>query len=409
VNAPAWLAELHRQWYDTRGLSLRPPSRPYSRDWPQLLDAAGLLSAAERSHAETEARRLHDEGHIELRTHKYRTYLIEKVAVPIDQESWLTARFGGTPARELHGNSVDIVTAAQALGHPRLPESWQRLCERLLTSFADGKNLSPFYWKEPPEVACMLDVLRKLTAKEWPSGTLVRDASWEVISDSKYLESREASFESALSLLFEEDTIFEALGILGTQSKAHFQGHLELHFGNGGVQTIAAQLGNITLPLETLRQAKHATTEASRILTIENAKTTFRQAVAVNANGDTLVIATSYPNAATKRLLEILPADLPHYHFGDTDASGYAILRSLREIRRRPVEPILMQWRDDENSKPLSEHDRRILPALLASPLMADCAASLRAMGKSGRKGRFEQESYGAPLHRHWPFWPQQT
>jgi hypothetical protein len=408
VNAPAWLAELHRQWYDARGLSLRPPARPFSRDWPELLDAAGLQSAAERSNAEAEARKLHDTQHLKLRTHKYRTYLIEKVAVPIDRERWLIELFGGTPAGDLHRQSLEIVASARSLNHPRLPESWTQVCDLLHATFEAGKNAAPYYWKEPQDLAHMLNVLFKLTAKEWPAATLIRDASSELTGDSKLLEKWQTAFEAALSLLFREETILEALGILGAQSNVHFHGSLALHITQG-VEEITDQMGNITLTLETLRRAESATTKALRILTIENAKTTFRQAVAMNTGGDTLLIATSYPNAATRRLLEILPADLPHYHFGDTDASGYAILRSLREIGRRPVQPFLMDWRDAENAKPLSEHDRRILPALLASPLMADCVESLRAMEASGRKGRFEQEAHGAPTQAHWPFWPQST
>jgi hypothetical protein len=407
VKPPAWLAELHRQWYGARGLSLQASTRPFSRDWQGLLDAAGLSSAAERSNAETEAKQLQDEKHLELRTHKYRTYLIEKVVVPIAEERWLIELFGGTPALDLRRNAAEIVASARSQKHPRWPESWEQLCDRLLAAFADGKNVAPFYWKNPQETELVLNVLYKLTEKEWPAGTLVRNASEALTGDSKFLEDRLNPIESALSLLFGEETTLDALGILNSQSHVFLQGSLILHFGDGTVQSIESPLGDISLSLDVLCRAERATTLASRILTIENVKTTLRQAVAANANGDTLLIATSYPNAATKRLLEILPADLPHYHFGDTDASGYAILRSLREIGRRPVERFLMAWQDSENSAPLSEHDRRLLPSLKTSFLMNDCLADLLAMQNAGRKGRFEQEAYGAPALAHWPFWTQ--
>lgn len=253
----------------------------------------------------------------------------------------------------------------------------------------------------------MLDLLHGLTANEWPAGTLIRDASHELTGDSKFLEERLNSVESALGLLFGEETALEALGILNSQSRVFLQGSLCLHFADGTLQTLESRLGDFSLSLDVLRRAERVTTLASRIFSIENAKTTFRQAVARNTDGGTLVIATSYPNAATRRLLELLPAELPHSHFGDTDVSGYAILRSLREIGRRPVERFLMDWQDAQNSAPLSEHDRRLLPALKAAPTMLDCRPDLRAMEAAGRKGRFEQEARGAPAHTHWPFWPQ--
>jgi hypothetical protein len=194
------------------------------------------------------------------------------------------------------------------------------------------------------------------------------------------------------------------LGILGTQSRALLHGRLCLHFPDGSTQVFEHLQGEYTLSIADLARAERASTSAARILSIENARTTFRQAAAVNT-GDTLVMATSYPNAATKRLLEILPPELPHFHFGDTDVSGYAILRALREIGPRPVLPYLMAWQDQDNSPPLNEHDRRLLPALLTSPWMSDCSESLQAMARAGRKGRFEQEAFGPPDQREWPWW----
>lgn len=405
MNPPAWLAELHRQWYDTRGLSLRPPTRPFSRDWHNLLDAAGLRSAADRSHAEAEAKSLENRGRLAIRTHKYRKYLIEKIALPIAQERWLIELFGGTPAVELHSRSLEIVAASRFRSHPRLPESWEQLCRRLSAAFGEGKNVSPFYWKDPPELERLLGFLRQLTTKEWPAGTSIRNASEALGIGSKALEEEQRLWEHCLTLLVGEQATFESLGLSGTQSPATLHGRLRLRFADGSEQHYHNLRGEFTISGGDLERAVDAATGAARILTIENTNTTFRQAVAANTDGATLIIATSYPNAATKRLLELLQPSLPHYHFGDTDASGYAILRSLREIGRGPVRPFLMTWRDEQNSKSLSEHDHRLLPALLGSPLMTDCLESLRAMEKAGRKGKFEQEAYGAPTLEGWPFW----
>jgi hypothetical protein len=279
--------------------------------------------------------------------------------------------------------------------------------DRLATAFEGEKNLRPFFWKDPGEVESLLNILKGLTSREWPAHTLIRDASVALGFDSKFLEQKQSVLESALSLLFQEPTTLEALGILGSQSRATVHGLLELHFADGNSQSYGNLRGDFTIAHTDLDRAISAATSARQILSIENAKTTFRQAVAANRQGDTLLIATSYPNRATTRLLDLLPPNLPHHHFGDTDASGYAILRSLRQASPRLVQPYMMNWLDEIDSPALSEHDRRILPALMTSPLMADCREDLAAMVKAGRKGCFEQESRGTPSLIGWPFWNQ--
>lgn len=405
MKNPAWLREFHRQWHKARGGKLQSATRAFSRSWEDLLDAAGLRAAAERSHALREAEAHEKQGHVRLRRHRYRKHLIEAIDLPITSEPWLIALFEGRSAQDLRGEAVAVVTREQAKNHPRWPESWQSLCQRISSAFGEGKNLAPFFWKDPSEAERLLQTLHALTAREWPAGTLIRDASTTLGLESKDLEKKQAILESALDLFFGEETTLESLGLSGSQSLATVHGPLCLHFADGAIQDFENLRGECCVSLLDLQRAVRADTSAAQILSIENVKTTFCQALAANLHRDTLLIATSYPNAATRRLLEILPSVLPHFHFGDTDASGYAILRSLREIGRRPVAKFLMDWKDQENSAPLSEHDRRLLPSLQKSPVMADCLPDLLAMESAARKGRFEQETYGAPTATRWPFW----
>ncbi|MGV3664426.1 MAG: hypothetical protein ACO1TE_29910 [Prosthecobacter sp.] len=120
----------------------------------------------------------------------------------------------------------------------------------------------------------------------------------------------------------------------------------------------------------------------------------------------TLIVATSFPTQAVKLLLQKLPPDLPRHHFGDTDASGWDILRRLREIAGSPVQPLHMAWRPSASSASLTQRDGQIIGRLLADPLMADCHEVLRAMLDSGVKGDFEQETLGPPRLGEWPFYP---
>ena len=407
MSAPAWLAELHRQWLAARGAKSSASVRSFRVDWEDLLDDAKLVSADQRSVAKNEAEALEKEGRVSLKRHRYRDYIIEKVAVPVDQEAWLATQFGTLPGHLLRAQSLQVVAVERAAGHPRWPESWERLCTEVDAAFTHGTVLKPFRWRVPQEVAWIFSAVRALTERDWKDGTVVGDASSALGWGAKLLDRRRRTLESALTRLFNEPSPLESLGLIGSHSRALIQGPLVLHFEDGTQQDVSNLRGGTTLSHLDLQRAVRATTSAARILSVENTKYTFPQAVAANRTGEALLIATSHPNGAVRRLLELLPLSLPHFHFGDTDASGYAILRSLRRVTARLVTPFLMAWEDDPASPALSEHDRRVLPGLLADEALKDCWPQLKRMAAAGRKGAFEQERFAAPGLIAWPFWKQ--
>jgi hypothetical protein len=188
----------------------------------------------------------------------------------------------------------------------------------------------------------------------------------------------------------------------------HFSGPLELVFEDGTRHQTDLLRFESTLPVAEIERAVRLETRAERLLTVENAKTTFLQLARADLPRSTLLVATSFPTQAVRRLLEKLPPDLPHFHFGDTDPSGWDILRRLREIHPRPVRPFQMRWRPKPGAAPLSPRDQPILDRLLFDPAMADCHPQLRAMLEAGTKGEFEQESLGPPVLEEWPFYGQQ-
>jgi hypothetical protein len=363
------------------------------------------MSADERLAAEREAAALEQEGRLKLVRHRYRKYRIEKIALPLESEAWLAGLFGEQTGSEKLEQCTAIVRHWITQMHPRFPESWQDLCRRIFETLQSGKSLRPFSRRHPKLFGELLGSLFTLTSRDWTPGTHVRTASEELGWGSKALEGHRTSMEAGLAALFGEPSPLEALGLVCTRSHVRVQGPLTLHFEDGTMHSISNLQGETTITHADLQRTTHATTTAARLLSIENSKSTFADACTVNRQGDTLLLATSYPNAATLRLLELLPVEVPHFHFGDTDVSGYAILRVLREQSSRPVQAFLMEWEDDINSDMLSEHDIRLLPALLESDLLTDCRGHLERKRVAGRKGRFEQERYGIPKLPEWPFW----
>lgn len=92
--------ELFAQWQRARGGRVEPAQRPFSRRWEALLEDARLVSAAERSDAEHDARALAADDWVMLVPVKYRPHLIDRIAIPLDAEAKWREAFGFVPPTE---------------------------------------------------------------------------------------------------------------------------------------------------------------------------------------------------------------------------------------------------------------------------------------------------------------------
>jgi hypothetical protein len=395
-----WLAQLHQDWMAARKRRVTASVQPFHRDWEQLLEDAGIRSAEDQQAALREAQQL---AKFQLIPRKRNPRFIDKIIIPLESEAWLHEQFGTQPGAAFQQQALDAVRAWSAKTHPLIPEAWRELGQRLETAFNIPRALEPFRWLEPVRVNELLTLLFQITSREWPTGTLIRDASTHLGYDSKHLESQQSFLERALGALFGRETPLEAVGIQTSNSTLHYCGPLVLHFADHSKPLDLRY--ESTLSVAELEQTTHVTTTAQRLLTVENRKTTFLQLARADAQRSTLIVATSFPTQAVKLLLQKLPPVLPHYHFGDTDPSGWDILRKLREISPFSVQPIHMSWRPCDQAKSLTQRDLQIVDRLLADRLMADCHPALRAMQNSGTKGNFEQESLGRPSLNEWPFY----
>ncbi len=395
-----WLAQLHQDWMTARKRRVTASVQPFRRDWEQLLEDAGIRSAEDQQAALREAQQL---AKFQLIPRKRNPRFIDKIIVPLESEAWLHAQFGTQPGAASQTQALDAVRAWSAKTHPLMPEAWSELCQRLEAAFNIPRVLEPFRWLEPIRLNELLALLFQITSREWRTGTLIRDASTHLGYDSKHLESQQSFLERALETLFGRETPLEAVGIQTSNSTLHYCGPLMLHFADHSKPLDLRY--ESTLSIAELEQTTHITTTAQRLLTVENRKTTFLQLAHADAHRSTLIVSTSFPTQAVKLLLQKLPPALPHYHFGDTDPSGWDILRKLRELAPHPVLPIHMSWRPSAQATPLTQRDHQIIDRLLANPSMADCHASLQALRNSGTKGDFEQESLGRPSLPEWPFY----
>ena len=395
-----WLVQLHQDWMAARKRRVAASVQPFRRDWEQLLEDAGIKSAEDQQAALREAQQL---SKLLLVPRKRNPRFIDKIIVPLESEPWLHEQFGTQPGAASQQQALEVVRTWSVKTHPLMPESWNELCRQLEAAFTIPRVLEPFRWLESRRADELLSLLYQITSREWSAGTLIRDASTQLGYDSKHLEEQQTILERALEALFGRETPLEAVGIQTSNCTLHYCGPLVLHFEDH------AKLLDLrfesTLSVAELEQATHITTTTQRLLTVENRKTTFLQLARADEQRSTLIVATSFPTQAVKLLLQKLPPDLPHYHFGDTDPSGWDILRRLLEMAGASVQPIHMAWRPSSSSPPLTQRDHQIIERLLADPCMADCHAPLQSMRDSGTKGNFEQESLGRPTLTEWPFY----
>ncbi len=398
-----WLTEFHRRWHTARGKRVTTSSRAFSVDWVKLLESAKVTSAEDRSTATREVEALEKSGHLILKRHRYRKYLIDRLTLPLSKEPWLRDFFGGLSAQELQASSLAIVTEFSKRRHSLFPDEWTALCESLRVAFSQGRSLRPFHWRHPETLRRLLDVVKKLSEREWPAGTLIRAASVDIGLDSKELERHQRTFESGLARLFGTEISLKSWGLVAGDSHVELHGPVCLHFPDGSVHDFDG-LANVLISAADLARCASISTTAERLLSIENRKTTFRQYAAANHDRRTLIATTSFPTAAFRELLEKLPLSLPHHHFGDTDPAGWHILLKLREATPRPVAAFQMKWRPASSPSPLTPFDHKLLAKLTAAPLLADVSDQIRVIGEQGDRGDFEQETLGPPVSDGWPF-----
>ena len=297
-------------------------------------------------------------------------------------EEWLFSKIGKpTPTRERE-DLADFFEQASKLPIPiQWAAAWNTWCTSLATRARAGNSVQPFSPINNEELMTALTGVLN-----WQGESLIRYASARICGDSKRLQALEGRLATALSEITGEVSL-EAFGILHKPRSVMLHGPLALQIGNDSWD-LGGLPGPTTLSESNLIPAS-ITTTATLCLTVEN-EDVFMELT--KSNSRVLLIQTSFPGSAVRRLIRALP-EMTFLHFGDSDPSGFDILRDLREKTGRNFQPILMQHRPSKQPVPLSEQETETLRRLIANPLMKDLRKVLESILDSGDKGHFEQES----------------
>lgn len=169
--------ELFSQWRKARGERTELASRPFSRDWEQLLEAAGQLAAAERSEAERDIRDLHAAGWLEARPVRYRPHLLDRIVIPFAAEARWRAAFGFTPPSDEEARLIRDFAWCAELAFVR--------DARVSLPFEDLRRLHDFFASGSP--------VRRLVP--------IKERSLQIFGDEKRLDL------VAATVLFREDRL----------------------------------------------------------------------------------------------------------------------------------------------------------------------------------------------------------
>lgn len=364
------LADLHRK------SPLR--QRDFTIDYEKFLRLAGAADGDARELAEKQLRlaECESDGIFNIDRNK-KSHLPEKIRITLEGgEAWLFSKTGtATPSTEREELATFFEQSAKIPVPEKWQPAWQEWCHTLATSARSGTSIQPF---TPANHAALMQAISGVLG--WQGESLIRYASAQICGDSKLLGNLESRVVAALTAITGE-TSLEAFGILQKPRTVTFHGALTI--GEG------IDFSKLPAPITLSEENLHAlSTTATTCLTIENEDVFIELA---KRNPGMLLIQTSFPGSATRRLISLLP-EMTFLHFGDSDPAGFDILRDLREKTGRPFQPILMRHRPSPVPIAFSKLETETLRRLIATPSMQDLRDELETILHSNDKGLFEQE-----------------
>jgi hypothetical protein len=170
-------------------------------------------------------------------------------------------------------------------------------------------------------------------------------------------------------------------------------GNWQLGLENGEILSLGGFLPSIGFPAAQTINLQSVSAHASAILCIENL-TSFHEFVRAQAGTYAVICTYGNPSPAVRRLLRLVPDQLPIFHWSDLDYGGFNILSQLRRLVSERIEPYRMDIATlDTNyacARPLTVSDKTNLKKLLQRPELRDMHPVIEYLLQRGVK--LEQE-----------------
>ena len=283
----------------------------------------------------------------------------------------------------------------------RFSEDWRaRVLRYILTNLRAGKSPTPFSLTDTALNTDLLTVMEAVPALQ--AETPYRVFSVRVFNDSKRLEALKNQLVSLARLGNPEwkhlpaDEVLRELNLVANPNYLHLAGNWQLTVASGEILGLGGFAPALGFPAAQTASLQSVKIHAEAVLCIENL-TTFHEFIRHNEtrNQSTATICTyGNPSPAIRRLLRLIPASTPIYHWSDLDYGGFNILSQLRRFVDERVQPYCMDIATLEanydRSRPLTVSDRANLKKLLQRPELRDVRPVIEHLLKRGVK--LEQE-----------------
>ena len=373
----------------------RPSIRDFTIDYEKFLRDA---DAADGDAREISERALghaaqSSDGRLVIDRHP-RSRLPERVRLLHDGgEAWLFQQIDApTPT----SRRESLAASFREMAERPVPSAWQTAWTgyflTLAASAVEGSSIHPFQ-TDPAANLAFTNTLAGIL--DWQGPSLVRYASAAICGDSKQIQKLESRLRTALAAITGSGSL-EDFGILRKPRAVTLHGPFQLHTPT--TTTDFSRLpGPVALSETNFPPGTRLTTTATTCLTIEN-EDTFHELAATNPG--VLLVLTSYPGSAVRRLLALLPENLRFLHFGDADPAGSDILRDLRQKSGRDIQPLMIPGHQASPRRAPTGQEQSTLQRLLASDLPTALRDHLEGLLESGIPGDFEQEAI--PIREVW-------
>lgn len=393
---PHEIPEILRALADLYQKSATGGVRDYTCGYEDLLRHAACHDGDERERTEGDLKRAeHSSGGLLSIDRAPRSAIPLRVRLAkAGGEAWLFERIGRSSPSD---RKNDLAGFFEETGKLPVPENWRNTwtawCEMLAENAVSNRSIQPF---KRDDSEGNHDFRRALLGViHWQGDSLIRFASSMVCGDSKKLENLESRLVFALQAIRGDAGIsLEDFGILRKPRTLAFHGPLVLKTAGSAVDFTPLP-GPTRISEVNLIKAEEVSTTAPHCLTVENEEVFLEIA---KQNHGWLLVHTSFPGSAVRRLFSSLGPDLTCWHFGDSDPAGFDILRDLREKTGRNFQPVCMEFRPASSAPRLTAEERGTIARLLGTPAMADVHPALESMLSADSKGMFEQET--VPLQR---------
>lgn len=225
----------------------------------------------------------------------------------------------------------------------------QELFREALGKWRAGKPALGLRVEQEKEVSALFTALVAVADNRQDEMDL-RTFSAKILGNSKTMEKMEARFASAWKVLYPEVAdltareLYESLGLIKFPWPMLLKGPVTIVCDASEIN-VAGVLPFIGLPYAAVRGIKieHC---PKYVLTIENLSSFNRHVHEVQDDG-LVIYSNGFPSTKTKAFLfmldEVVPHDVPFYHWGDIDVGGLRIFQSIEKVlSHHPLHPHLM-------------------------------------------------------------------